>query len=60
MENKKADLITTGNIAKELSVSNAKVKKVIKELRIRPDAKKGVCNYYSPDVASIVKTALER
>ena len=60
MENKKADLITAGNIAKELGVSDAKVKKVIKELGIEPDAKKGVCNYYSQDVVSKIKEALKR
>lgn len=60
MENNKADLITAGNIAKELDVSDAKVKKVIKELGIEPDAKKGVCNYYSRDVVSKIKEALNK
>ena len=60
MENKKADHITAGNIAKELDVSDAKVKKLIKELGIEPDAKKGVCNYYSRDVLLKIKDALEK
>ncbi len=60
MENKKSDLITAGNIAKELGVSDTKVKNVIKELGIEPDAKKGVCNYYSRDMVLKIKGALEK
>ncbi len=52
-------LLTAGNIAKVLSVSDAKVKKVIQELGIKPVAKKGVCNYYSKDTVSKVKGALK-
>ena len=54
----KADLLTTGNIAKTLGVSDVKVKKAIQVLGIKPDAKKGVCNYYSKDAVKKIKGAL--
>ncbi len=51
-----ADMFTAGAIAKELGVTDTKVKKAIKELAIEPCAKKGVCNYYAKgDVAKIRK-----
>jgi Mn-dependent DtxR family transcriptional regulator len=59
MEKEKTDLITAGKIAKELGVSDAKVKKAIKELGLEPKAKKGVCAYYSRDVTAIIKKALK-
>jgi hypothetical protein len=52
------DLLTAGNIAKSLGVSDAKVKKAIQELKITPKAKKGVCNYYSKDAVTKIKSAL--
>ncbi|MBF0108846.1 MAG: hypothetical protein HQL76_06710 [Magnetococcales bacterium] len=48
-------LLTAGKIAKELGISDAKVKKAIKELGIEPVAKKGVCNYYGRDSLDKVK-----
>jgi hypothetical protein len=59
MKNEKADMLTAGNIAKELGVSDVKVKKAIKELGIKPKAKKGVCSYYSGDAVVKVKAALK-
>lgn len=58
MKNEKTELVTTGNIAKELGVSDTKVKKVIQELGIKPVTKKGVCNYYSREVLAKIKGAL--
>jgi hypothetical protein len=58
MAPEKSDLLTAGNIAKTLGVSDAKVKKAIQSLGIKPDAKKGVCNYYSKDVVKKIKGAL--
>jgi len=55
----KSDLLTAGNIAKALAVSDAKVKKAIQQLAIKPVAKKGVCNYYSKDAVARVKAALK-
>jgi len=46
METPKTELLTAGNIAKELGIPDAKVKKAITELGLAPDAKKGVCSYY--------------
>jgi hypothetical protein len=57
---KQEDLLTSGGVAKELGASDAKVKKVIKELAIRPKAKKGVCNYYSRDVLPKIREALKK
>ncbi len=56
---KQDDLLTAGGIAKELGVSDAKVKKAIKELAIEPKAKKGVCSYYSKDAMVQVKATLK-
>jgi len=56
MKDEKSNLFTAGNIAKELGVSDAKVKKAITELGLTPAAKKGVCNYYAKaDIAKIKK-----
>ncbi len=55
---KQEDLLTSGGIAKELGISDAKVKKVIKELAIEPKAKKGVCCYYSRNELTRIKQAL--
>ena len=59
MNDAKSDLLTAGAIAKALSASDAKVKKAIEQLGIKPKAKKGVCNYYSPDTVAKIKTALK-
>ncbi len=53
------NLLTAGNIAKTLGVSDAKVKKVLQTLGIKPQAKKGVCNYYAKDAVAKVKAALK-
>ena len=55
---KKDDLISAGNIAKELGLSDAKVKKAIKDLDLQPTAKRGVCNFYSRADLERVKAAL--
>jgi hypothetical protein len=52
-------LLTAGSIAQQLGVSDARVKKALKDLAIAPAAKKGVCNYYSPDVLAKVKNAVK-
>ncbi len=59
MKAEMADLMTAGNIAKKLGVSDAKVKKAIQELGIKPKAKKGVCNYYGGEAVTKVKLALK-
>jgi hypothetical protein len=59
MATEKKDLLTAGSIAKELGVSDAKVKKVIKELAIEPKMKKGVCSYYSRDALADIKAAVK-
>jgi hypothetical protein len=54
-----ADLLTAGNIAKSLKVSDAKVKKAIAALKILPVEKKGVCSYYAAAVVPKIKAALK-
>lgn len=53
-----ADLLTASKIAKELSVSDAKVKKAIAALGLKPAAKKGVCSYYERKTIPAIKKAL--
>ena len=53
------DLLTAGNIAKELGVSDAKVKKAIAALGLEPAAKKGVCSYYPKGAVAKIKAALK-
>lgn len=53
------NLFTAGNIAKELGVSDARVKKAIKDLALEPKAKKGICNYYGKDAVSKIKKSLK-
>jgi hypothetical protein len=59
MKAESTDLLTAGNIAKSLSISDAKVKKAIAELGIKPKAKKGICNLYSKDAIAKIKSALK-
>ena len=55
-----SQLMTAGNIAKTLGASDAKVKKAIAELKLKPDAKKGVCNYYSKAALEKIRKSLEK
>jgi len=55
-----ADLLTAGAIAKALKAPDAKVKKAIKDLAIKPAGKKGVCSLYGQDAMAKVKTALAK
>jgi len=54
------DLLTAGAIAKALGAPDAKVKKAIKDLAIKPKAKKGVCSYYGPDAVDKVRKAVAK
>jgi len=60
MKNETSNLLTASSIAETLGVSDAKVKKAIKALGIKPKAKKGVCNYYSRDELTKIKQALQK
>lgn len=53
------DLLTAGTIAKTLSLPDAKVKKAIQTLGIKPAAKKGVCNYYATDAVAKIRNAVK-
>jgi hypothetical protein len=54
------DLLTAGAIAKAIGAPDAKVKKAIKELGLKPKAKKGVCSYYGPDAVAKVRKAVAK
>lgn len=54
---KATELLSAGAIAKELGLSEAKVKKAIKDLDLAPKAKRGVCSLYGREVLSKVKAA---
>lgn len=50
--------VTVGVIAKELGVSDTKVKKAIEALKIEPVGKRGICKLYATEVVEAVKKAL--
>jgi hypothetical protein len=52
------DLVTAAKIAKELSVPDARVKKAIAALGLKPAAKKGVCSYYERRAIPKIRKAL--
>ncbi|HWQ10214.1 MAG TPA: hypothetical protein VN436_13930 [Holophaga sp.] len=52
-------LFTAGVMAKDLGVTDAKVKKAIKELNLEPAAKKGCCCYYTGEDLARIKAALK-
>ncbi|MBF0191687.1 MAG: hypothetical protein HQL99_11200 [Magnetococcales bacterium] len=58
MSDPKENTISATNIAKEIGVSDTKVKKVIKELGIEPAAKRGVCCFYARDDIPKIKEKL--
>ena len=51
-------LMTAAVMAKELGVSDAKVKKAIAELGLQPGAKKGCCSYFGATALKKLKAAL--
>jgi len=53
-----ADLLTASKIAAALKVTDAKVKKAIAALGLKPAAKKGVCSYYAKADVPKIKKAL--
>ena len=59
MKTENSDLMTEGSLAKQMGLPDAKVKKAIAELKIKPAAKKGVCNLYGKDVIPKIKSVLK-
>jgi hypothetical protein len=51
-------LFTAATMAKQLGVSDAKVKKAITELSLVPASRKGCCTYYTPEDLSKLKAVL--
>jgi len=54
------ELYTAAKLAKTLKISEAEIKKTLKELRFEPDMKKGVCNYYNAKTLEKLKRALKK
>ena len=52
-------LFTASAMAKQLGVSDAKVKLAIKELGMMPAAKKGCCVFYAVEELDKLKNALK-
>jgi hypothetical protein len=52
------ETVTAAVIAKELGVSDAKVKKAIEALGIAPAAMRGICKLYSPETIEAVRAKL--
>ena len=59
MATQKSDMLTAGNIAKALNVSDTKIKKLIQQLGIKPVAKKGICSYYSKDTIKKIEPLIK-
>lgn len=59
MSAEKEGLFTAASMAKQLGVSDAKVKKAIKEPAIEPKTKKGACSCYTPDALAGIGAALK-
>lgn len=55
---KSEDLLTVAKWADKLGLSQNKIKKVIKDLNIEPDNKKGRCSYYSTETIEKLKKSL--
>jgi len=53
------DLKTAANWAKDLGVSEKKLKDALKAAGIEPDAKKGVCAYYCKASAEKAKEVIK-
>ena len=53
------DLKTAANWAKDLGIPEKKLKDALKAAGIAPDAKKGVCAYYSKASAEQAKKAIK-
>ena len=54
-----SDAKTSVQLAESFGISVNKIKKIIKDLNIQPDFKRGVCGYYSPDTANRIKSSLK-
>jgi hypothetical protein len=48
-------LFTASALAKDLGVSDAKVKKALKDLGLAPAAKKGCCSFYGEEALATLK-----
>lgn len=51
-------LLTAGAMAKALGVTDTKIKKAIKDLKLEAAAKKGCCFYFTAEDLKKIKAAL--
>ncbi len=54
------ELYTTGKLAKEWNVPPKAVKVAIANLGIKPDVKKGGCNYFVKETAEKIKSEVKK
>lgn len=54
----KEELLTAAKIAEKLGLTQKQVKSAIEQLNIKPDQKKGACNYYSLKTMDKIKKAI--
>lgn len=54
------ELLTAKKVSELIGFSEAKVKKAIQEMSIEPAHSRGKCNYYKPEDAEKIKTALSK
>ena len=52
------NLLTAGKIAEAVKASPAVVKKLIQELKLKPDAVKGPCLYYGPGALKKIRAKI--
>lgn len=57
---KTGTMLTAGKLADTLGVSQGKVKKLIKDLNIKPDEVARGCNYYGPSALTKIKAELKK
>ena len=58
MSDEKKEMLSTGKVAEKLGASPAKIKKIIQELELEPDMKKGNCAYYGAEAQKKIQEKL--
>ncbi|WP_040565997.1 hypothetical protein [Magnetospirillum molischianum] len=59
MTDANTDLVSAGKIAKELGISDARVKNAITKLGLDPTAKRGACSLYDRNAVERIKETFQ-
>jgi hypothetical protein len=54
----KIEMLTSAKIAENLGIPPKQIKKIIEEMKIEADQKKGACCYYSPSTVAKIKSSI--